>query len=65
MLAKREYETERLNLFSEMPKGLWKDVKIQAVNKVGLHLNTTQILIHVFLMYANKTLKDYEGGKND
>jgi hypothetical protein len=60
MKSKFKYRIEVLSIQTELPRGLWEDVKEKVKKEVNFDPNKTQILISVFLNFLGKTIKDYE-----
>ena len=56
----KKYPIKVLSIQTELPEGLWEDVKEKVKKEVNFDPNKTQILINVFLNFLGKTIKDYE-----
>ena len=64
MTNKNDYISERINIYPELPKGMWKDVKNKVANEVNFKPTNTQIFIYVFLNFLQKSINDYDIEKN-
>ena len=59
MSNKNDYISERIGIYPELPRGMWKDVKNKVANEVNFKPTNTQIFIYVFLNFLQKSIKDY------
>ena len=64
MTNKNDYISERINIYPELPKGMWKDVKNKVANEVNFRPTNTQTFIYVFLNFLQKSINDYDIEKN-
>ena len=64
MSNKNDYITERISIYPELPKGMWKDVKNKVANEVNFRPTNTQTFIYVFLNFLQKSINDYDIEKN-
>ena len=65
MSNKNDYITERISIYPELPKGMWKDVKNKVAKEVNFKPTNTQIFIYVFLNFLQKSINDYDKEKNE
>ena len=65
MSNKNDYISERIGIYPELPRGMWKDVKNKVVNEVNFKPTNTQIFIYVFLNFLQKSINDYDKEKNE
>ena len=65
MSNKNDYIAERISIYPELPKGMWKDVKNKVANEVNFKPTNTQIFIYVFLNFLQKSINDYDKEKNE
>ena len=65
MTNKNDYISERINIYPELPKGMWKDVKNKVAKEVNFNPTNTQIFIYVFLNFLQKSINDYDKEKNE
>ena len=64
MSNKNDYIAERISIYPELPKGMWKDVKNKVANEVNFRPTNTQTFIYVFLNFLQKSINDYDIEKN-
>ena len=65
MSNKNDYIAERISIYPELPKGMWKDVKNKVAKEVNFKPTNTQIFIYVFLNFLQKSINDYDKEKNE
>ena len=65
MSNKNDYIRERISIYPELPKGMWKDVKNKVEKEVNFKPTNTQIFIYVFLNFLQKSINDYDKEKNE
>ena len=65
MSNKNDYIAERISIYPELPKGMWKDVKNKVANEVNFRPTNTQTFIYVFLNFLQKSINDYDKEKNE
>ena len=65
MSNKNDYISERISIYPELPKGMWKDVKNKVQKEVNFRPTNTQVFIYVFLHFLQKTIHDYDKDKQN
>jgi len=63
MSNKNDYISERISIYPELPKGMWKDVQNKVQKEVNFRPTNTQVFIYVFLNFLQKTIDDYDKEK--
>ena len=63
MSNKNDYISERISIYPELPKGMWKDVQNKVQKEVNFRPTNTQVFIYVFLNFLQKTVDDYDKEK--
>ena len=65
MSNKNDYIAERISIYPELQKVMWKDVKNKVAKEVNFKPTNTQIFIYVFLNFLQKSINDYDKEKNE